>query len=454
MKRVIFALVAVGVGAVFAGNARMRACTVNLTTNEVRRCLSLETDVLRLGILPEQGGRLVDLADPGLGIEAFFPRLRATTTRPVDWKIVQDRRTGRQTAWIGGAEDGQRLRWTVGFSLPTDRAVLEIESAVLNRGTNAAHVAALAEGAHDALLAGREAPEDWCLEPHETRAVKQFWFPVKGIGDAKLATIDGAVNVERLASTNALLVGFHSTRELKGCTVRVTRKGAEEPVVEEGDVSIGPKTPWRKEVEIPADAKGAEFTATLADASGAVVLAYTPVAEGTNAVPRTAVRAGRAKPVGGSRRATSAARARSACRKGDFREALACVDAAIASGAKDAKLHVLRAYVLRCLGRFPPSSKAQRTALAVDPLDAWAVAERAFFEDDDGADAVRSVCACRGDPAKTLLEVVRDYGDVGAWREVAALCDQAKAYANLRGAELDAFGARARAATSRANPAK
>ncbi|MBP5232373.1 MAG: DUF5107 domain-containing protein [Planctomycetes bacterium] len=61
-------------------------------------------------------------------------------------------------------------------------------------------------------------PDYSWIAPYETRRVEQFWFPVKGIGGVKNATIDGAVNVERLAP-DQMLVGFHSTRALDGCTV-------------------------------------------------------------------------------------------------------------------------------------------------------------------------------------------------------------------------------------------
>ena len=119
-------------------------------------------------------------------------------------------------------------------------------------------------------------PDYSWIAPYETRKVSQFWFPVKGIGGVKNVTIDGAVNVDRRGKEE-LLVGFHSTRALKGCTVRVLRKGADAPVFEEKNVALDPDTPWCKSVKVAADAKDQEFTATLADASGKVFLAYTPV---------------------------------------------------------------------------------------------------------------------------------------------------------------------------------
>ena len=119
-------------------------------------------------------------------------------------------------------------------------------------------------------------PDYSWIAPYETRRVAQYWFPVKGIGGVKNVTVDGAVNVDRRGK-DELLVGFHSTRALKGCTVRVLRKGAAAPVFEERNVALDPDTPWCRPVKVAAEAADPEFTATIADADGKVFLSYTPV---------------------------------------------------------------------------------------------------------------------------------------------------------------------------------
>ncbi len=117
-------------------------------------------------------------------------------------------------------------------------------------------------------------PDYSWIAPYETRTVTQFWFPVKGIGGVKNVTIDGAVNVDR-PERDKLLVGFHSTRELRGCTVLVRR--GDETVFSEKGVAIDPNTPWCKTVKVESKAADQEFTATMADADGKVFLSYTPV---------------------------------------------------------------------------------------------------------------------------------------------------------------------------------
>ncbi len=117
-------------------------------------------------------------------------------------------------------------------------------------------------------------PDYSWIAPYETRKVSQYWFPVKGIGGVKNVTIDGAVNVDRV-KPDELLVGFHSTRVLKGCTVMVKRNAGE--VFTESNIAIDPNTPWCKTVKVDPGVADQAFTAEIADANGKVFLAYTPV---------------------------------------------------------------------------------------------------------------------------------------------------------------------------------
>ena len=117
-------------------------------------------------------------------------------------------------------------------------------------------------------------PDYSWIGPYETRRVKQFWFPVKGIGGVKNVTVDGAVNVDR-RGMDEMLIGFYSTRALKDCTITLYRGKA--TVFSEKGVALDPNTPWCKPIKVPVDAKDQEFTAAIADAAGKVFLSYTPV---------------------------------------------------------------------------------------------------------------------------------------------------------------------------------
>ena len=388
-------------------------------------------------------------------------------------------------------------------------------------------------------------PDYSWIDPYETRTVKQYWFPVKGIGGVKNVTIDGAVNLERQQKKDEVLLGFHSTRALKGCTVELIENG--KSVFAEKKVKIDPDTPWCRTVKVSADVKDQALTGRLLDKDGKVILAYTPVPEDPqdplpakvanpkppaeytsceelyltglrldqfhnglidpvpyyeqalkldssysaanvalgirlakngeyakaekhlrSAVARVTRNYTRAKdaepeymlalvleeqarlaadPVEAAAklkeaedlfwrvtwRSTHARPAyveitRIACLKGDWNEALARVDDALDRDAKSAKLHVLKAYILRKTGQRKLASDSLRTAEECDALDSWSIAELAFLK-NGGRDAVVNVGRNRGIKAQQLLETVCDYWGIGAWDEMAELCRQADAIA-------------------------
>lgn len=368
-------------------------------------------------------------------------------------------------------------------------------------------------------------PDYSWIAPYETRKVKQFWFPVKGIGGVKNVTIDGAVNVER-READQLLVGFHSTRVLEDCTVTLSRGG--KPVFVEKSVAIDPNRPWCRVLTIEPESKDQDYTATIADASGNEFLSYTPVPDDPHdplppkvanpKEPKDYVSAELAYEVGlrleqfhngildpepyyrraleidpdysranlamGMRLAKNGcfgeaktflekavARvtqnhtrtldaapeyylalverelgnfkrsedlfwrctwrasykkesfveiSRLAALRGDWSEALARIDDALALGQDEAKLWTLKGVFLRKLGKDQDAVRCFTRAIVCDPLEYWAVVER-----DGVAEAEKN----RGIKAQQLLEAVCDYFGIGAWEEIVALCDFALAKA-------------------------
>ena len=381
-------------------------------------------------------------------------------------------------------------------------------------------------------------PDYSWIAPYETRTVKQYWFPVKGIGGVKNVTIDGAVNVDRVKK-DELLVGFHSTRALKGCTVRVRRgrgssgesgkTGNSGEVFSESGIAIDPNTPWCKTVKVEADANDQEFTAEIADAHGKVFLSYTPVGpdphdplppkvenpkppkeytsaelayevglrldqfhngildpepyyrraleidpdytranlamgvrfakNGSYAEAKPYLEKAVARATQNHTRALDAAPeyylalverglgnlkraedlfwrctwrltykkesyveiARIAALRGDWEEALARIDDALALGQEEAKLWTMKGIFLRksiatgC-NRKQSAVECFARAIKCDPLEYWAVVER------DGFAAAEKN---RGLKAQQLLECISDYWGIGGYDEVIALCEAA-----------------------------
>ncbi|MBQ3747505.1 MAG: DUF5107 domain-containing protein, partial [Kiritimatiellae bacterium] len=380
-------------------------------------------------------------------------------------------------------------------------------------------------------------PDYSWIAPYETRKVEQFWFPVKGIGGVKNVTIDGAVNVDRI-KPGEMLVGFHSTRVLKDCTITLFK--GREAVFSEKNVAIDPNRPWCKTVKVDSAAKDQQFTAAIADASGKVFLSYTPVPpqgdvelppkvenpkspkeytsaelayeiglrldqfqnglidpepyykraleidpdytkanvamgvrlakNGSFAEAKPYLEKAVARATQNHTRALDAAPeyylalverglascaktateaegnlkraedlfwrctwrlthkkesyveiARIAALRGDWQEALARIDDALALGQDEAKLWTMRGIFQRKLG---VESCEVRIALdrarQCDPLDYWAVVEK------DGFTAAEKN---RGLKAQQLLECVSDYWGIGLYDEAIALCDAALAKA-------------------------
>jgi tetratricopeptide (TPR) repeat protein len=118
----------------------------------------IENEYIRIGILPEIGGRLFEGVDktnnynfiyrqhvikPALigligawisgGIEWNIPHHhRATTFLPVQYSIEEDP-DGSKTVWVGELEVRHRTRWAVGYTLRPGKSYLEARVRILNR---------------------------------------------------------------------------------------------------------------------------------------------------------------------------------------------------------------------------------------------------------------------------------------------------------------------------------
>lgn len=114
----------------------------NIKSNKLYRIVYLENEYVRIGILPEIGGRLFEAVDksngynfiyrqhvikPALigligawisgGIEWNIPHHhRATTFLPVQYRLVSNA-DGSKTVWVGELEVRHRMRWAVGYTL-------------------------------------------------------------------------------------------------------------------------------------------------------------------------------------------------------------------------------------------------------------------------------------------------------------------------------------------------
>ncbi len=122
------------------------------------KMIYLENEYVRIGILPEIGGRIFEGVDKTNGYNFFYrqhvikPALigligawisggvewniphhhRASTFLPVQYSI-EENADGSKTVWVGELEVRQRMRWAVGYTLRPGKSVLEASLRIVNR---------------------------------------------------------------------------------------------------------------------------------------------------------------------------------------------------------------------------------------------------------------------------------------------------------------------------------
>lgn len=133
----------------------------NLTAEKADKAYTmvyLENEYVRIGIVPELGGRIFEAIDktngynfvyrqhvikPALisllgawisgGVEWDIPHHhRATTFLPVQYRI-SDNSDGSKTVWVGELELRDRMRWTVGVTLHPGKSYIEASFRMINR---------------------------------------------------------------------------------------------------------------------------------------------------------------------------------------------------------------------------------------------------------------------------------------------------------------------------------
>lgn len=130
----------------------------SIKTNKTYRIIYLENEYVRIGVLPEIGGRLFEGVDKSNGYDFIYrqhvikPALigligawisggvewniphhhRATTFLPVQYRL-EENGDGSKTIWVGELEVRHRMRWAVGYTLYPGRSYLECKLRILNR---------------------------------------------------------------------------------------------------------------------------------------------------------------------------------------------------------------------------------------------------------------------------------------------------------------------------------
>jgi len=127
-------------------------------------------------------------------------------------------------------------------------------------------------------------PDYSWTQPYETKAVQQFWYPIRGLGGLKNANREAACNLDVMDGKAS--VAFNSTSERKG--VRgVLRAG--ERVVYEDTFDIGPGAPYVKETALPVGIEGQALSLALYDSDGRELVHYKPLLKKNKPLPAPVV---------------------------------------------------------------------------------------------------------------------------------------------------------------------
>ncbi|MEJ2007775.1 MAG: DUF5107 domain-containing protein, partial [Acidobacteriota bacterium] len=126
-------------------------------------------------------------------------------------------------------------------------------------------------------------PDYSWIQPYETKEATQYWYPIRGIGGAKNANLDGAVNL-RVEPSGKVFLGFSTTQDFHGAKVILTGKGQK---LFEQTIDIAPGKPFVHEVPLPSGMEKYDLRAALLDSQGKELVSYKPMRLVPEAMPHT-----------------------------------------------------------------------------------------------------------------------------------------------------------------------
>jgi tetratricopeptide (TPR) repeat protein len=114
-------------------------------------------------------------------------------------------------------------------------------------------------------------PDFSFLQPGETKTWSQFWYPIRHIGPAQQANVDGAVSLR--LERGVARIGVAVTAVRPNATIRLERAGG---VCGEWQQSLSPDQPLVFETLVPRRVPAEGFTLRVIAADGSPLLTYTP----------------------------------------------------------------------------------------------------------------------------------------------------------------------------------
>ena len=133
-------------------------------------------------------------------------------------------------------------------------------------------------------------PDFSFLQPGETKAWSQYWYPIQKIGAAQHANLDAAISLRVLdrgdnhtrAGTTLLSLGVSVTREFSAAQIAVLAKGKR---VYRSTRDLAPAHPGVVKIKMPRGVVETDLLLRVTDAAGKEIISYQPKPRAKGAVP-------------------------------------------------------------------------------------------------------------------------------------------------------------------------
>jgi tetratricopeptide (TPR) repeat protein len=116
-------------------------------------------------------------------------------------------------------------------------------------------------------------PDYSWIQPSEAKIATAYWFPIRGIGGAKNANLNGAVNLEVDPAGKAKF-GFYATQEFRGAKAILTARNQK---LFEQEIDIAPDAPFAHQIQLLEGIRADDLKVALLDSTGKELLGYHPV---------------------------------------------------------------------------------------------------------------------------------------------------------------------------------
>jgi tetratricopeptide (TPR) repeat protein len=123
-------------------------------------------------------------------------------------------------------------------------------------------------------------PDFSFLQPGETKAWSQFWYPIQRIGPAQHANLDAAVSLK--IENAKILFGVSMTRIFPGAKIVLLAKGKK---LFSSTRDFAPGKPFFAEIKLPRDVADTDLRVRVTDHTGGEIISYQPKPAAKGEVP-------------------------------------------------------------------------------------------------------------------------------------------------------------------------